>query len=222
MEIPVLLYLLVKKYLFFASIGLTLLLLVSVGIIYPKTTSPKDRLPTPSSAILPYNAEWNLRQSLNACGPYSAAAVIRILTQSPISSEAIAQATPWRYRGYTLPFGVVSILQSHHLLTEEAIVAGTDEEKISWLQAQLAQQKPVILLGRKNGLLHYVTLVGYQPDQFHVYDSLEEKGVAGMTLDKNGLSPGNTNWTTGELLTFWSQGGLFGLYQQYAIVIAPK
>ena len=196
-----------------------MLLLVLVACIYPKKAWLEKGITIPSEIILSYKTEWNFRQSKNACGPYSAAAVIRQLTNNDASSETISHETPWRYHGYTLPSGVANVIRKNGLSADEFISAGSDEDKILWLHSQIAQQKPVIILGRKNGRLHYVTLLGYQQDRFNVYDSLEEKGATEMTIDKNDSLPGNINWTDDELLAFWSQGGLLGLYRYYAIVV---
>ncbi len=193
--------------------------LVALGIIvYPNSVQPST-FDHPEQAALPYASEWNYRQSLNACGPYSAAAVIRLANNGDLSSEEIAEHTPWRYKGYTLPFGVVSNLKRSGLTVQESIIALQNPEKLSWLREQIGRGSPVIILIRKNGLLHYVTLVGYTRQTFDIYDSLEAKGKDKLTVDLNGEAPGNVSWTDEELLTLWNQGGLFGLYQNYAITV---
>lgn len=207
-----------KKVILSVCLGSFVLLLTLAALMYPKKTWLEKDIVIPNMAELPYKSEWNFRQSKNACGPYSAAAVVRQLTSNEISSETISRATPWRYHGYTLPFGVVQVIRNQGLSVNELIVTGSDKDKIAWVHAQIAQQKPVIILGRKNGLLHYVTLLGFRQNQFTVYDSLEERGASEMTIDKNDTLPGNTNWTNDELLAFWSQGGVVGLYRYYAIV----
>ena len=40
----------------------------------------------------------------------------------------------------------------------------------------------------------------------------------GLTIDENGINPGNTSMTQEELLEFWSQGGMYGVYNWYAII----
>lgn len=207
-----------RKALLYACFGSMALFLLLATITYPKKAWLEKTPTVPSQITLSYKSEWNFRQSKNACGPYSAAAVIRQLTNADRSSETISHETLWRYHGYTLPFGVVRVIRKNGLTANEFISTGSDGDKISWLRSQIAQQKPVIILVRKNGLLHYVTLLGYQQEQFNVYDSLEEKGSTEMTVDKNDSLPGNVNWTNDELLTFWSKGGVFGLYRYYAIV----
>ncbi len=184
--------------------------------VYPKQADI-EKQQAPSEASISYPSEWNFYQSKNSCGPYSAAAVIRIVTKQNISSETTAKTTPWRYRGYTLPFGIISDLEKYHVGAEERIVSLSDSEKLSWLRDKISKGTPIILLIRKNRLLHYVTLLGYKEKTFDVYDSLETKGPDGLTVDNNSSLPGNTTWTNDQLLSMWNQGGLFGLYRNYAI-----
>lgn len=197
--------------------ALTAFLVVLFVYVYP----PKavlDSLESGAEAQLPYLPAWNYRQSINACGPYSAAAVIRLAKGQNVSSEAIAEATSWRIRGYTLPFGVASVLRDAGLEVSQYRVRLTDAEKVAWLKARLSQGSPVILLVRKDGLLHYVTLVGYNETSFEVYDSLLPRAENGLTTDENGEAPGNSTWSNEDSLIRWNAGELFGLYQNYAIV----
>lgn len=211
-----------KKYSLFIAGGCLLAIGILLYAIYPRTTKVNAGISIPSGATLPYQTTWNYRQSANACGPYSAAAVLRVLTRQDISSEDISHTTPWRYHGYTLPFGITQTLRSHGIIAHEFIITGSGEEKLAWLRSQIAQTKPVILLGRKEGLLHYVTILGYQDDQFHLYDSLEEKGERNLTLDLNSELPGNETWTSQALLSFWQKGGVAGLYQYLAIIAQDR
>lgn len=197
--------------LFFAS-GFILLF-----SIYPKKAKVEN-WQIPLEASLEYPSVWNYRQSINSCGPYSAAAVIRITTKQNIDSEDLAKTTPWRFRGYTLPFGVISGLKKYHVPTQEFIVGLSDSDKLHWLKSNIGKGSPVILLIRKDGLLHYVTLLGYKENTFDMYDSLEDKGEDSLTVDTNSDGAGNSTWTNEQLLSAWNQGGLFGLYKNYAII----
>lgn len=200
---------------------LVVLVMFAVGwfvVVYPPHAVP-NATELRAEAQLPYLPAWNYRQSINACGPYSAAAVIRLAKGQNVSSEAIAEATSWRIRGYTLPFGVASVLRDAGLEVSQYRVRLTDAEKVAWLKVRLSQGSPVILLVRKDGLLHYVTLVGYNETSFEVYDSLLSRAEHGLTTDENGEAPGNSTWSNEELLIRWNAGELFGLYQNYAIAL---
>jgi len=185
--------------------------------IYPKTTTLLERT-IPDSAEIAYDSAWNYRQSINSCGPYSAAAAIRVATGKDLSSEDIAKHIPWRFHGVTLPFGILSTLHSHNVPFEECIVSFSDAQKIQWLREQIAQKHPVILLGRKKNALHYITALGYGTSTFNVYDSWEDKSNDNLTIDKNGSASGNVTLTDTELLQFWNNGGVLGLYKNYAVV----
>jgi len=201
------------------GIALVFLAVLTAIFVYPQKAK-RETWEFPNEVALHYPAEWNDRQSYNACGPYSAAAVIRIQTNKDVSSEQITQNTSWRFRGYTLPVAVVSDLKKNGISVDEYIVALPDPDKLSWLRNKLGKSSPVIILGRKSNVLHYVTLVGYDQQSFDVYDSIETKGEGNMTVDKNGQAPGNATWTDENLLDMWNSGGVFGLYKNYAIV--PK
>jgi hypothetical protein len=94
------------------------------------------------------------------------------------------------------------------------------EDKIAYLKEQLSQSHPIIILGEQGGYEHYVTLFGFNSteDEFYVYNSIFEEGESGLTKDENNDLPGNKNFTSEELLNFWRKGGMYGLYEWYAIM----
>ncbi len=208
-----------RKYFYCLAVVFVALIVAASIFFYPKKVHQQGDVGLPDSISLPYESQWNFRQSVNGCAPYSAAAVLRLKKDPTTSSADVDARISWRFRGYTFPFGIVQFLKSQGASPEQFIVEGTDAQKMTWLKAQLSQKQPVILWGRKSGLLHYVTLMGYEKGEFYIYDSLEEKGDPGMTIDKNGSRPGNATWSNAQLLDFWSRGGLLGLYRFYAIII---
>lgn len=186
--------------------------------LYPKRANV-EQAPQEPTYTIPYETAWNYRQSVNACGPYSVAAVMRALGDSAVTSEELA-TTLWRpYRGYTLPITMVSALQERGFTVDQRLVSMPDAEKTRWLRRKLAQGSPVIVLIRQGGALHYVTLLGYTEQAFYVYDSLQPRGEGDLTVDANGDLSGNVTWTDEELLTQWNAGGLFGFYRSYAMVV---
>lgn len=194
------------------TIALSILLLV-----YPSSLYPAPQTGLPDQALLNYAPEWNDRQSINSCGPYSVAAMLRLINGHDIDSEVIARETPWRVRGYTFPFALTALLKQHGIRAHEQRVVGPNNQQLDWIRAQLAVQRPVILLGRAHGVLHYVTVVGYTNDRFHIYDSLAPAGTQpGSTTDANDTSPGNVDWNEDQLLSFWRHGWN-GFYAFYAL-----
>jgi hypothetical protein len=175
-----------------------------------------------SAATIEYPSEFNYRQTLNDCGPFNVAAVVRALTKQEIDSAAFAEDISWRLPNkYTLPWGMEKQLKQHGIAIEVPHVAPlSDNDKIAFLQEQLSQQKPVIILGERDNYEHYLTIFGFdaEKNEFFIYDSLFEKGEDGFTIDSNGSLPGNRNLTAEEVLHFWRGGGMYGLFTWYAIV----
>lgn len=202
-------------------------------VVYYQTIKPQSPLAkiqkteTPARAALAYPGEYNFRQSINDCGPFAAAAAIRIVTGAPIDSQQLVKELPVRLpSGGTLPHSLEVALKNHGLTARAESFADstlTDDERLQRLSLYLSQGHPVILLGEKTGVQHYITLVGYEKKNstiyFDVYDSWHTKGADGLTADDNDAVPGNRTLHADELLKFWRGGGMFGLYEYYALIV---
>jgi hypothetical protein len=173
-----------------------------------------------SEISIEYPSEYNYRQSLNDCGPFSVAAVVRALNHIPVSSKTFAKSMEWRLRNkYTLPMGLEKQLKKNGIKIETPNLRNlNNEDKIKYLKTQLSLYKPIILLGDQDGYQHYITLLGFDVNNFYVYNSLMDKGEGDLTIDNNGEFPGNTNMNKNDLLDFWSNGGMYGMYNWYAII----
>lgn len=200
-------------------------LIISVSGLYIWTNSKDpsiDKSKISGSSVIDYSSEYNYRQSINDCGPFNVAAVVRALSEKEISSAEFAKNIKWRLPNkYTLPWGMEKQLKENGITVEiPNINALSDEEKILFLQERLSQGKPVIILGARDNYEHYITILGFNSDknEFYAYDSLFEKGEEGFTIDENDSLPGNRNFTSEELLNFWRGGGMYGFYNWYAIV----
>lgn len=178
-------------------------------------------------ALIPYPSEFNYRQTINDCGPFNVAAVVRSLKEERVQSSDFAESIRWRLPNkYTLPWGLEKQLKDHGLKVETPNVSGLkDEDKILFLQEQLSGDKPVIILGERDEYVgynyeHYITLFGFNSDkdEFYAYDPFFEKSSEGMTIDSNEDLPGNRTYSSEELLNFWREGGMYGLYKWYSIV----
>lgn len=180
----------------------------------------KNKLATFST--IAYPSKYNYRQTINDCGPFSVAAVIRALTTKEIDTSDIVQDISWRLpNGYTIPWGVEDQLKEHDLTMEIPNVKKlNDIEKITFLKERLSQGYPIIILGERDYYEHYLTLLGFDStkDEFYLYDSFYDKGEEGFTIDSNGELPGNRNYTYEQLLDFWRGGGMYGFFNWYAIV----
>lgn len=175
----------------------------------------------PAVQLIEYPSEYNYSQSYNDCGPFNTAAVVRALTHKNVSSKEFAETIEGRIQyNYTLPTGLEKQLKENGINVETHDLSDlSDENKINYLKYQLYLGKPVILLIKWEGYQHYITLFGYDSDEFYVYNSLQTIAEEpGFTIDENGQLPGNMNISKDELLKVWSEGGLMGQYKWYALI----
>lgn len=175
-----------------------------------------------TNSVIDYPPEYNYRQTINDCGPFNVAAVVRALKKEQVNSHEFAKNIGWRLPNkYTLPLGMEKQLQENGISVEVPYLkALTDDDKINFLRERLSLGRPIIILGQINNFEHYLTIFGFsgRDNEFFVYDSILNKGKDGLTKDQNGSMPGNRNLTAEELLNFWRKGGMYGLYKWYAIV----
>lgn len=199
--------------------GIAAIIAIGVGIrLYRPTYTLVD---APSDAFVPYDVAWNFRQGINECGPYTAAAALRALGVDVASSDVVAQ-TPWRWEnGYTIPWGLESVIRAYGKTVHAYTVRTFDDNnKLLAVRDELTAGHPVILLGDKTGFPHYYSVFGYADERFFVYDPLHAKGKDGMTVDDNGEAPGNRTLTSDELLEFWDAGGVAGFFRGYMLAVS--
>ncbi|MBN1797367.1 MAG: hypothetical protein JW822_02240 [Spirochaetales bacterium] len=172
---------------------------------------------------LPFASRYNLLQTYNDCGPYSCAIVVHVLTQADVNIEEFVQNMEWRLPNrITLPWGLEKLLLHYGIKSETPLlILFSRKERIKYLKAQLSLGKPVIVLGLKHGMGHYITLLGYSDDEFYVYDSWHTRNPlksGSYTYDDNGMLPGNITLSEEELLSFWQGSEKFLLFAWYVLV----
>lgn len=206
-------------------IGVVLLVgVLAVASLFHRSKIKVQGTPEGKSASIPYSSEFNYRQTVNDCGPFNTAAIVRALTGQAVSSAEFAEEIGWRLpNNYTIPNGLVKQLESHGLnATAPNVKKLSDEQKIVYLQQELTEGHPIIILGERDGFEHYITLFGFnaEKDELYLYDSFHDKDEDNpeYTIDSNGNNSGNQVYTSEELLNFWRGGGMYGLYEWYAIV----
>jgi len=200
--------------------------LIIIGILFVFFKKPPiiDEHKILPFALIEYSSEFNYRQTINDCGPFNTAAVFRTLKGEEIDSQIFVEEIKWRLPNkYTLPWGLEKQLKENDISIKiPNLKALSDTNKILFLQQQLSQKKPVIILGGIDNFEHYITIFGFDApkDKFYVYDSLHEEDIAirGLTKDDNGNLPGNKSFNSKELLDFWRGGGMYGVYKWYALV----
>jgi len=210
---------------------LTIFAIVIIGII--TIITPLDQKPIidknqiKTTSLIDYPVKFNYRQTINDCGPFSTAAVVRALKKKEVDSKVFAEKIEWRLPNkYTLPWGIEKQLEENGIVVEKPNLESlSDENKILFLQQQLSLSKPIIILGGSNNYEHYITIFGFdsQKDEFYVYDSIHDKKSKSdddVTKDDNAELPGNRTFSSEELLSFWRNGGMYGIYKWYAIVLS--
>jgi hypothetical protein len=81
----------------------------------------------------------------------------------------------------------------------------SDSEKLQALKQELSSGNLIILSVKANGP-HYITLLGYNENEFYVYDSFYNRDPSKeFTDDDNGVLPGNRSISNDTLLERWSQ-----------------
>ncbi len=176
----------------------------------------------PLEKSLSFDQSLNLRQGLNQCGPMSVMCTVNSLTGEKYDYSIFEKNMKYRFsNNMTFPFGLISLLKEYDIDTEQKIlIFYSDDHREKFLKKMINENKPVIILNRTDGYLHYFTILGYDRKGFHIYDSyqeLDQTRPGRYTLDKNGVNPGNRFYTNKELMEMWRLGGKYG-FHSYAIV----
>jgi hypothetical protein len=108
------------------------------------------------------------------------------------------------------------------------IAIGLDNNaKINFLKSNLSQGKVAILIVKTSKsdwyYLHYITLLGYDSDSFHIYDSLAPRaGDSNLTIDLNGEIAGNKSIPKNELIKIWNEGNVLNYPKNYNLWVEQK
>ena len=210
---------------------LALLFLVLLGIFalfFLRAFPSMVRLDSPEAAECMLKMSENLfyRQSYNNCGPYSVMAVVNILTGDELDGEILAKQMKWRIRkNLTFPQGVVSLLRKYNVRTNEYVLwTLSDSRKAAFLRSKIFSGSPVVLLVKVHGVLHYVTVLGYDKSGFMLYDSMQEKSAENprYTIRDKNASVGNTYLSDSELISLWNKGGVKFAFKNWCVVCNTK
>ncbi len=164
----------------------------------------------------------NLRQSPYDCGAYNAWTVIDALgSEIPLKNIINLNREKFIPRTGVVPEVVKRALeQSPVYATIRTMRWNSDEEKIENLKRALSAGNPLILLVKRHGYMHFITVTGFDGDNFNLYDPLLAAGANGVTIDRNGESSGNDALLSAELIKIWNEISVWGFYKNIVISVA--
>jgi hypothetical protein len=197
---------------------------VSGFIFKPKITE----FPTNYKHTL--NPKFNFRQSLNNCASFATAAAFNVFEDNKKDPQKIADEIGFRLKDrFTLPLGIENYFRDNNYNVEQNNLINQNEiEKINYLKSNLSQNKVGIIIIKLPNTswyyLHYITILGYDNEDFYIYDSLatKDKNNPQFTLDLNGDLPGNKSMKSDELIKMWDDGNILNYPKNYNIFVSPK
>lgn len=166
------------------------------------------------------------KQTPDNSDSYVASAVIKIISETSVNPEIIAKNTKNKlFQKFYLPLNVFKNLKKYQIKSEELFAYKMKpDERLNLLRERLSRGRPIIILGehpdiQNESLDNYILLLGFDKDEdeFYIYNPDQEAGEKRLTTDTNGELSGNSTWTSNELISFWQNGGRYGLYKWYAI-----
>lgn len=167
-----------------------LLACLDISIALPgRSASPE------SEHSFQWNSTLNVRQAGNTCGAFSARAVHYLTTGAIEDPYAIYGSFSGKMpNGYVFPWSI-----TRYLSTKSAKYRVfnfwmlSESSQVNWIKQKLSRNKPVIAIVGNTRYLHYITILGYMPDGFLVYDSqilgdLNYESPGNITISASGLT----------------------------------
>lgn len=195
----------------------TILLLLTVifsssCVYFNIDITPSEKGAHEESITLDWDNSLNRRQSLNACASYSVMAYFYGSSQRVTDPEEINRTITYKMdNNMTYPWGLTKYLRESDLkVSSHPLFLIDEEERKEWIKKKLSKNQPVILLVKDYNALHYITVLGYTGDEFHIYDSMMDKTGTNKTIDTNGALPGNRNLSYEKLYPLWEKALIKG------------
>ncbi len=202
------------------------IIIASLGLSYTSHLFGYEPEPLIENIPAEYQVETpNLeRQTPYNCGPYNVHAIASTNPDFTVSAEElVTRIDQWKIpRLGFLPFHIRYLLKSVELKSHALNFRWLDDQdRLDILASRVANGNPIILLVKKHGYQHYITVFGYnlETDQWHIYDPMLSQAEGNQTIDTNGALPGNETLKGDELLYLWSQGGMLSFFEWYAISV---
>ncbi len=206
------------------------ILLILIMYYYIKSQqfcySPKitDEYPPDYQISYKRSSEDNLMQWNDMCGIYAYNAIAKVFWSTSVD-EAIYfhKLSKLTFKNGILPFVLEEFIQAQWFTVKVPILKNlTDSKKLQVLKQELSSGNLIILSVKADGP-HYITLLGYDEDEFYVYDSFYNRDPSKQfTDDDNGILPGNRSISNTVLLERWSHWWMHGVYNYYAMVVGKN
>ena len=161
---------------------------------------------------LSWNSSYNLKQNGNTCGAHAVMAVIESEKSILIDPYEIYDSIPEKLgRGYVFPWGLTRYLDKQEIYMKSYYLGILPEtHRIQWIENRISMNNPVVIIVGTKKYLHYLTILGYSENDFHIYDS----DVVG---DKNFSSPGNISIPHKEAINRMESACFYGVSLNIAI-----
>lgn len=163
---------------------------------------------------LSWDNKLNKTQGYNQCASYSSMAYIYSKSGDYINPKKIDRTIPGKLGdNTTYPWGIVKYLNKYNIDTKiywHGLMTESDRE--NWIKSKVSMDEPVIIMTGTSEYLHFITVLGFENNTFHIYDSLNVE-------DLNGNSPGNIDIKAEELMLSWKSGRYMGIPVNFSITI---
>ena len=168
----------------------------------------------PEYFVLKNIPKENKRQTPYDCGVFNMNLFLQIVKNTDLEINILKNSVYKIPRLGVFPERIFKSLKSQNISVKiESLKNINDLNKINYLKSKLLHNSPIILLGQKQNFQHYLTVVGFDKNNFYIYDPFLKKGKENFTIDENFDLPGNKTFSQKELLNFWRGGGMFGFYK---------
>ena len=145
-----------------------------------------------------WEARLNRIQIGNTCGAHAVMAVIFGYKKEISDPNDIYNSIDSKMgNGYIYPWGLTRYLGEKGIRVSTyycGLLNRNQKEQI--LKESITYGKPVILIVGNKRYLHYITILGFGNDSYHIYDSMF-KGDLNLTF------PGNRTITSTDLMDLW-------------------
>ncbi|MGL4758709.1 MAG: hypothetical protein ACRCXZ_05210 [Patescibacteria group bacterium] len=167
-----------------------------------------------------------LVQTKNNCGPYVVNTLLQLRSNKFQNPHMVINNINFRFPNeFTLPIGIKIFLEQHGFRTKELnLLDVSSNKKIEILKYQLSKGRKIIAvirpIERYPLKLHYILLLGYDEDNFYIYDpGLRRRDDQGYSFDHNGPKQGNSIIKKEQLIKKMSNGHIAGIAKDYALVV---